>query len=151
MTTNFTPVKVFALPSTPSLLTLTQLGPSECLLALVYEETANQVMLCKILDKEVVIMKTVRIEVPEERLRVCAWGDGVSLAVAGTTGMIYLAEIMEGGDGKWVAEVENMPGGHSVEVTDIKFNPVHLNILASSSLDKSIRIWSCDHLSKSYS
>ena len=57
---------------------------------------------------------------------------------------------MEGGDGKWVAEVENMPEGHSVEVTDIKFNPVHLNILASSSLDKSIRIWSCDHLSKSY-
>jgi WD40 repeat protein len=108
-------------------------------------------MLCRILDKEVIMMKTVRIEVPEERLRVCAWGDGVSLAVAGTTGMIYLVEIMEGGDGKWVAEVENMPGGHGVEVTDIKFNPVHLNILASSSLDKSIRIWSCDHLSKSYS
>lgn len=84
---------------------MTQLGPSECLLAIVCEETGNQVMLCRILDKEVVIMKTVRIEVPEERLRVCAWGDGVSLAIAGTTGMIYLLEIMEGDDGKWVAEV----------------------------------------------
>ena len=125
MSSTCTQVKFVPLPSTPSLLTLTQLGPTDCLLAVVCEDVGNQLMLYMLQDKEVIIMKTVRIEVPEERLRVCAWGDGVSLAVAGITGMIYLVEIMEGGDGKWVAEVENLPGGHSFEVTDIKFNPVH--------------------------
>ena len=90
MSTSYAPVKVFALSSTPSLLTLAQLGPTEFMLALVCEDNGNQLMLFRILDKEVVIMKTVRIEVPEERLRVCSWGEGVSLAVAGITGMIYL-------------------------------------------------------------
>lgn len=38
-------------------------------------------------------------------------------------------------------EIGNMPASHSGEISGLAFNPVHHELIASSSMDKSIRLW----------
>lgn len=65
------------------------------------------------------------------------------MAVAGKSGLIYIIGIKMSKDHSLVVSVFNLPPGHSGEVTCLSFNPVYTQVLASCSLDKTVRIWKC--------
>ncbi|XP_064415249.1 coronin-7 [Latimeria chalumnae] len=63
------------------------------------------------------------------------------LAVAGEDAKIRIWRIPKGGIKEIISEPEAVLTGHSEKIYSIKFHPLATDILASSSYDKTVRIW----------
>ena len=69
--------------------------------------------------------------------------EGAILGMGGERGLIYILEVFEIKKEKTRVKINNlMNGAHTAMVTSLAFNPVHKYILASGSMDKTIRLWS---------
>ena len=64
-----------------------------------------------------------------------------TLSVAGKSGLIYVLVMTFTETGVLDVKMKSIMSGHGGEVTALRFNPTHC-ILASGSLDKTIRLWS---------